>query len=85
MTPDDPNTETDLASDPLFRALSALPREDLDASRSERLRARAHAELSRTRTTLMRASSAVELLLMAACALLGLSRLAMAAALFLGH
>lgn len=78
MTPDD------LDRDPLLRALSALPREDLDASRSARLQARAHAQLRRNRTSLERASNAFELLLMAACALLGVGRLAMAIALFLG-
>jgi hypothetical protein len=85
MTPDESQIEDELTRDPLLRALAALPHEDLDASRSERLRARAHIELSRTRSTLVRASGAFELLLMAACALLGLGRLAMAAALFLGH
>ncbi len=46
---DDPKPaeeERDLISDPLLAALSRLPREDLDASRTERTRMRAHRELS---------------------------------------
>jgi hypothetical protein len=79
MTPDEPNSDPDLARDPLLRALSALPREDLDTWRSERLRTRAHAELAHARShgSLERTGGALELLLMAACALLGLSRLVM--------
>ena len=82
MKPDD---ELDLERDPLLRALSALPHEDLDAWRSQRLRTRAHAELARSRHPIERASSALELVLMAACALLGLGRLAMALALIISQ
>lgn len=85
MKPDDPHSELDLDRDPLLRALSALPHEDLDAWRSERLRARAHAELTRSRQAMERAGSTLELLLMAACAVLGVSRLAMAIALVFNH
>lgn len=81
MRPNEPHSEPDLERDPLLRALSALPHEDLDAWRSERLRTRAHAELARSRSSIERASSGLELLLMAACALLGVGRLAMALAL----
>jgi len=81
MKPDESHSELDVDRDPLLRALSALPREDLDAWRSQRLRARAHAELARSRHPIERATSALELLLMAACALIGLGRLAMALAL----
>lgn len=77
MKPDD----LDLERDPVLRALAALPREDLDAWRSERLRTRAHAELARARHPVERASSALELLLMAACGVLGAGRLAMTIAL----
>ncbi|HTU56789.1 MAG TPA: hypothetical protein VMF89_00115 [Polyangiales bacterium] len=81
MKPNDPHSELDIERDPLLRALSALPHEDLDAWRSERLRTRAHAELARARSPIERATSGLELLLMAACALLGIGRLAMALAL----
>jgi hypothetical protein len=92
MTPEDPhteperamdmepdmNTDMDIDRDPLLRALSALPREDIDAWRSQRLRAQAHAQLAggRGRASLERAAGMLELLLMAACAVLGLGRLA---------
>jgi hypothetical protein len=79
MNPDD------FERDPLLRALSALPREDLDAWRSARLRARAHAELAGSSRSLERAGSALELLLMAACGMLGAGRLAMALALIFGQ
>jgi hypothetical protein len=85
MRPDEPHTETDLDRDPLLRALSTLPREDLDAWRSERLRARAHAELARAQRPSERVGSALELLLMAACGVLGVGRLAMAIALIMGQ
>ena len=85
MRPDDPHGELDLDRDPLLRSLSALPREDLDAWRSQRLRTRAHAELARARHPLERASSALELLLMAACALIGAGRLATALAVIFNH
>ena len=78
MKPNEPQSELDLDHDPLLRALSALPHEDLDAWRSERLRTRAHAELGRSRNSIERATGALELLLMAACAVIGVGRLAMA-------
>lgn len=85
MKPDGTDGKLDLDRDPLLRALSALPREDLDAWRSERLRTRAHAELARARDPIERASGSLELLLMAACALFGVGRLAMALALIFAH
>jgi hypothetical protein len=85
MKPNEPHSELDLDRDPLLRALSALPHEDIDAWRSERLRTRAHAELTRARNPIERATSALELILMAACALLSIGRLATALALIFSH
>lgn len=69
-------------NDALLQLLQALPREDLDASRSERLRRRAHAELRRSTQSyaLMRW---VEPLLFATCGACVLARLAAAVALIL--
>lgn len=85
MKPNEPDSQLDLDRDPLLRALASLPREDLDAWRSERLRARAHAELVRSRNPIERATSALELLLMTACAILSIGRLATALALIFGQ
>jgi hypothetical protein len=84
MNPED--LDVDSERDPLLRALAALPREDLDAWRSQRLRTRAHAELARAAAprALDRVSSAIEPLLIAVCGLLGLGRLAIAIALIVG-
>jgi|GEM_PF-4605293 len=85
MKPNEPDSELDLDRDPLLRALSSLPHEDLDAWRSERLRTRAHAELTRSRSRIEQATSALELMLMAACALLSIGRLGTALALIFGQ
>ena len=83
MTPDEP----DLARDSVLQALSALPRGDLDAWRSQRLRARAHAELARSSAprARWRMDRALEPLLLGACGLLGLARLASAIVLIMSH
>ena len=63
--------------DALLQLLHALPREDLDASRSERLRRRAHAELRRS-TQAYGISRWLEPLLFATCGACVLARLAAA-------
>lgn len=45
MALNDEDPAFDLDGDPLLSALSRLPKEDLDASRSERIRMRAHRAL----------------------------------------
>ncbi|MET0387911.1 MAG: hypothetical protein ABW321_18205 [Polyangiales bacterium] len=76
MSPDD--LEDELARDPWLRALSELPRGDVDEWRSARLRARAHAELARATQAgwLATFGRSVEPVLLAACTGLGVWRLA---------
>jgi hypothetical protein len=67
--------------DALVQLLRALPREDLDAARSERLRRNAHAELRRSVAPTSGVLRALEPLLLAACGALLVARFAFVLAL----
>jgi hypothetical protein len=67
--------------DALSQLLCALPREDLDAARSEALRRRAHAELRRGVAPGSAVWRLLEPLLLAACGACMLTRLALVLAL----
>ena len=66
----------DTHEDALEQLLCALPREDLDAARTERLRRRAHAELRRSVAPASSILRAIEPLLLAACGACLLTRFA---------
>lgn len=68
MNPDD---------DAIFQLLRALPREDLDAARTESLRRRAHAELRSSVAPGSGLLRMLEPLLLAACGACMLTRLAL--------